>query len=584
MIIIYRYNIAWTVLVLLLVSLILLASDVKPGSTIFSGVFSENEPPELRGVWVQAKSITSKERIDELLKRVEAGNFNSIFAIVFVDGRALFQSKLVAKYIQEDSSFDPLAYLVAEAHRRDIEVHAWFALGRVGSEIDSPILSQHPEWRLVGPEGNTIEWLNFTRPDVRMFVTDLILEVVGGYAVDGIHLDYLRYPGPEWGFDAFSIEAFKQEFGLDLDEMRYADLPAFGKFQGNPLVGPGPAQVLAYFNNGVPALLLNQYGQGEVILMNWSAHRRSLAVGAEILQRSIRRLLDKEGQLYLLHSETNAQKYGYAGFDRVMRWLVELGWAPIEITETSIATLSPESVLVLPAVYLISPETAVQMSDFLSRGGGIIFIDGPTLSIHLEEIQKITGVKGRGHYFEEKLLMIDVVDHPLLPASARKANLEIYQTRDDKWKEFRQGAINALLEDIYKSVKAASKRTTLSVTIIADHKIASEVLLDWEDWLENDYVDYLVLRAYVDDINELRTLLESWELDLHPDDRIIFGIAAHTGQGESLVPKQPDQLVAEMRAVRASGSKGIIIFNIDTISDEMLKSLDSYFSSSFYFR
>jgi uncharacterized lipoprotein YddW (UPF0748 family) len=47
---------------------------------------------ELRGVWVQHRSLTTKEKVDEVLRRAEAGHFNAIFANVFVFGQALYES------------------------------------------------------------------------------------------------------------------------------------------------------------------------------------------------------------------------------------------------------------------------------------------------------------------------------------------------------------------------------------------------------------------------------------------------------------------------------------------------------------
>ncbi len=203
--------------------------------------------PELRGVWVQGRSIATREKIDEVLKQAEAGQFNAIFVDVFDSGRAMYPSRLTDQSDKVEPGFDPLAYLVPEAHRRHIQVQAWFAVGRIGDETGSPILSRHPDWGLVGPDGGTIAWLNFARPDARQFMSYLMLEVVERYGVDGIHFDYTRYPGPEWGFDAYSITAFAQQYGLDLNQLRYADLPAYGQFEANPLTQPGTAQVLATF-------------------------------------------------------------------------------------------------------------------------------------------------------------------------------------------------------------------------------------------------------------------------------------------------------------------------------------------------
>ena len=62
-----------------------------------------------------------------MLKRVEAGHFNAIFVNVFVYGQALYHSDLLKKYEEVvEPDFDPLAYLVDEGHRRNIQVHAWW--------------------------------------------------------------------------------------------------------------------------------------------------------------------------------------------------------------------------------------------------------------------------------------------------------------------------------------------------------------------------------------------------------------------------------------------------------------------------
>ena len=548
----------------------------------FSIPFSKNKQSELRGVWVQAKSIMTREGIDEVLRQVETGKFNTIFAGVFIDGQTLYQSKIAPKHIEVGVDFDPLAYLVSQAHVRNVEVHAWFVVGRISKEEDSQILVEHPEWKLVGPDGNTTNWLNFTRPDVREFVTDLVKEVIKDYNVDGIHFDYLRYPGPEWGFDPYSVELFAKEYGFDLNELRYTDLPAFGRFESNPLTDPASAQVLATFSNGIPAITLNQYGAGEVILMNWKAHERKTAIGSEILLRGFQRLLEEGGKVYLLRSETNIKEYGVRGLEMVVDWLKNLGWSPVEISETNIVDIPPESVLVIPAVYLISPDTAAQMMDFVSRGGGIIFIDGPTRSIHLAEIQQITGMNGRSRYYNEDLLMVAVGEHPLVPGSQRDANLEVYQSREYQSKEFRRQFINALLKDVHEYITANHQEVTISVTIGSNQNRAiEEVLQDWPAWLEGNYVDFIIIRAYIEEIAELQLAFNTWLPIIDDYDRIIFGLSAHVDKGESKITKSADQLLAEMRIVRASGSNGVVIFNLGTMSEEQLEAFASYPFSSF---
>ena len=526
---------------------------------------------EIRGVWVQAESINTQENIDETIRKAEIGGFNAVFVNVFLYGKAMYDSEFVKKNGIVSEHFNPLSYLISEAHFRGIQVHAWFVAGAVGYREGSP-LDLHPDWALVGPDGGTTGWLNFTRPDVRQFTSDLMMEVIERYQVDGIHFDYTRYPGPEWGFDPYSIEQFQEEYELDLNVMRYSDLPAFGNFEGNPLNLPGSAKVLASFSNGNPAVTLNEYGEGEVLLLNWDANKRRVAVGTEIMQRSIQRMLGENGQVYLLNSETNAEEYGKVDFERAQNWLQDLGWAPIELSETEIGELDSGSILILPNVYLISAETAKRMAVFVEEGGGIIFIDGPTRSITNGDVRAITGMNFRGRYFNTELMMNATGEHALIPVSGRNSDIEIYQEWDTTWKDFRKQEINQLIEGIYERVNNEYPEVIVSVTVADNLESAANVVLqDWSAWLKGEYIDLLIPRFYVDNIAELNPMVDAWKPVLGNDKRINIGIITHFE--DINVPKSPEQLIAEMKLVEAAGSNGIMMFDLDNMSEDQLRML-----------
>jgi uncharacterized lipoprotein YddW (UPF0748 family) len=526
---------------------------------------------EIRGVWVQAESINTQENIDEMLRQAEAGGFNAVFVDVFLHGQAMYDSELVEKYDIVSEDFNPLSYLVAKAHSKGIQVHGWFVAGSVGYHPRSP-LDQNPEWALVGADGRTTGWLNYTRPDVRQFTKDLMVEVIERYQVDGIHFDYTRYPGPEWGFDPYSIDKFREEYGLDLDVLRYADLPAYGRFEGNPLILRGSAKVLASFSNGYPAVTLNKYGEGEVVLLNWDANKRRVAIGTEIIQRSIQRMRSEGGQVFLLNSKTNAEEYGHGDFERGEIWLQDMGWEPIEVVETEIDTLGVGSVLVLPNVYLISPESAQQLASFVEKGGGVIFIDGPTRSIKNRDVRAIIGMNFRGKYFNGELMMESAGEHPLVPSSGRRADLQIYQDLDAIWKEFRKQGINQLIQETYQRVIDDHPQVVVSVTVTRRlDNAANEVLQDWNAWLEGGYIDLLIPRFYVDQVTELIPLVNDWDSVLGKDDRINIGIITYFKDDK--VPKSPEQLLAEIELIEAAGSNGIMLFDLDNMSDEQLQVL-----------
>ncbi len=529
---------------------------------------------ELRGIWVQAKSITTAAQIDEVLRRAEAGHFNAIFVNVFFDGQTMYQSNLAPISGKVKPGFDPLAYLVPEAHQRHIQVHAWFATGPIGAAGGSAILARHPDWALVGPDGDTFPWLNFARPDARQFISDLMLEIVERYGIDGLHFDYTRYPGSEWGFDTYSLGAFTKEYGLDLNQLRYADLPAYGLFESNPLSEPTSAQILATFANGLPAVALNTYGKGEVVLLNWVANRRTTAVGSEIMRRSLQRLLHTGQKIYLLRSETNAKEYGYDSFDSTLEWLTYLGWAPVQVSESDVPDLAAGSVLVMPNVYLISPATAAQLAQFVRDGSGIIFVDGPSRSIKLPDIQAITGMTSRGGYFKGWTLMVDQGEHPLIPNSQRDWSLDTYQMWRTQWDKFREQGINALIKDVYQRVKSKYPNVAVSVTITSDQEqAAQENFQDWAAWLQGGYVDFIVPRAYVEQLQALKPVLATWQPTVQEYSRVTFGLSDYVGKGKSEAAKTPDQLLTELQLAHDAGSHGIMIFDLDRMSDEQLQAL-----------
>lgn len=538
------------------------------------------ESPKWSGLWVQLRDVTTPEKIDEIVRRADAGGFNALFVNVFYDGQALHHSALVDQYDKVEPGFDPLAYLVSEAHAHEIEVHAWFVAGRI-DEPDSPIFQAHPDWHLVGPDGETLPWLNLVHPDVQSFMGDLMMETVERYAVDGIHFDYTRFPGPEWGFDPHTIQAFTAEHGVDLDQLRYADLPAYGLFDGNPLVSPDSAEVLASFSNGIPAVAINQYGEGQSILFNWKANQRTVAVSSEVMQRSLERLVGSGKQVHILLSETNTEEYGYDSFDETMQWLAYLGWEPVETSETEIEQLGVGAALVLPNVYLISPETAIHLADFVQRGGSVIFVDGPTKSIHLEEIQAITGMRTRGIYYRDNLLMTSGNMHPLLPLSERDESIRTYRKWDAAWREFRMDGISNLIRAVRERVKTNHPDVTISITVTSDQVEANErYLQDWQTWLEEGYVDIMIPRGYVDEADELDPVLAKWlPVFRTHSPKIVFGVIAYTEDGDSPVSKPSEQLLTEAKMTLQAGSNGFMIFDLGRMSDEQLSLFNSFIST-----
>ncbi|HHW79727.1 MAG TPA: family 10 glycosylhydrolase [Acholeplasmataceae bacterium] len=169
-----------------------------------------HEDGELRGVWMtpitgDLKAYESeasfKSEMNGIFDILEYYNMNAIFYHVRHHNNALYKSELnpVSSYFAkvDFDEFDPLAWLIDEAHRRGFEFHAWFNPYRLGNSYvgDMPSINpaSNPANILTNPSNSALTILNPGLPHVRDFVVDTILEVIENYPVDAVHFDDYFY-------------------------------------------------------------------------------------------------------------------------------------------------------------------------------------------------------------------------------------------------------------------------------------------------------------------------------------------------------------------------------------------------------
>src|SRR5262249_53646686 len=126
--------------------------------------------------------------------------------------------------------YDPLAFAITEAHKRGLQLHAWFNPFRAAHpDTKSPpapnhVTRAHPEW--VRHYGDVV-WLDPGEPEAQARVMNVILDVVKRYDVDGIVFDDYFYPYPEksWGRwldfpDDTSWQKYGMKTGMTRDNWR----------------------------------------------------------------------------------------------------------------------------------------------------------------------------------------------------------------------------------------------------------------------------------------------------------------------------------------------------------------------------
>ncbi len=200
------------------------------------GVPASAATPEWRAFWVvRGGDLLSQAAIDRVIAVHKEMNFNAAF--VQINGRfeAYYTSRLVPQAPGVPEGFDPLGYFIERAHQEGIEVHAWinvFTASPFAAFPEDPrhVIHAYPQWVTHDQTGQSIRdygaahavvdvipavFLEPGLPEVQTFVTAMVSEVAEQYAVDGIHLDYIRYPSPNYGFHPDSRRRFEAAYGVD---------------------------------------------------------------------------------------------------------------------------------------------------------------------------------------------------------------------------------------------------------------------------------------------------------------------------------------------------------------------------------
>lgn len=187
---------------------------------LFTRVSVEHQR-EFRGTWVasvanidwpSSPNLTVDQQKAELLQildRIQALNMNALVLQIRPAGDAFYASELEPWSYwltgQQGKApvpfYDPLEFAIAESHKRNIELHAWFNPYRARNATNYTLAPNHmarlyPEYAY--PYGQLI-WMDPGAKEVQDQTYNVIMDVVRRYDVDAIHIDDYFYPYPEAG-------------------------------------------------------------------------------------------------------------------------------------------------------------------------------------------------------------------------------------------------------------------------------------------------------------------------------------------------------------------------------------------------
>ncbi len=193
--------------------------------------------PYRRMLWVTRWDYRSAEDIARICRNAASARFTDIFFQVRGEGTVFYRSEIEpwawelsgrgnASGTGVDPGWDPLAMAIAEAGKYGLRLHAYMNVLPVWAQKTPPpaecnhVLARHPNWLMCDVAGQPMktDWYRFidpALPEVRAHLAALFAEVARKYAVDGIHLDYIRYPYEKGDFSYAKpvVEGFRLVHG-----------------------------------------------------------------------------------------------------------------------------------------------------------------------------------------------------------------------------------------------------------------------------------------------------------------------------------------------------------------------------------
>ncbi|MBN2366803.1 MAG: hypothetical protein EH225_12915 [Calditrichaeota bacterium] len=195
-------------------------------------------PPDgnIRGLWVVRHTMTHPQKIDSLLEIARECGFTDLFVQIRGRGDAFYSSRYESRAEElENTDFDPLHYILSHQNRDSIRIHAWLNVFYIWSKDTLPrdtnhIVHRNTSWLAVptnipdfvtnypfsvkntGVEGLFVSPL---QPDAQKHFLQVMSDIMDKYAVDGIHLDYIRYPDRSFDINPDVVKGFQNRYVLN---------------------------------------------------------------------------------------------------------------------------------------------------------------------------------------------------------------------------------------------------------------------------------------------------------------------------------------------------------------------------------
>lgn len=170
---------------------------------------------EVRAVWLttiggldwphtyaqtESSALRQKRELCDILDKLKAANVNTVLLQTRIRGTVIYPSLYepwdgcLSGVPGRSPGYDALAFAIDECHKRGMEIHAWVVTMPVGKWTKSGcqhLRKRYPKMlRMIGEDG----YMNPECDETAVYLGKICREIAENYDVDGIHLDYIRYP------------------------------------------------------------------------------------------------------------------------------------------------------------------------------------------------------------------------------------------------------------------------------------------------------------------------------------------------------------------------------------------------------
>lgn len=370
--------------------------------TLNPGLFNAQQ---VKQVVADAKAANANVLIVQVVRRYECFCNKSDFPRATDSGLA--------------SGFDPLAEAIKQGHAAGLEVHAWVNVGTMWSSSTAPASPNHVfntngpsatganRWmnkRNDGVErvGGSAAYLDLGNPGAQDYVASRVASIVENYNVDGINLDYIRYPdysggaGNPWGYSDTSLQRFRAAAGQSASYVPPVNNAAFANFRRDQVTAT-VTKIKRAVDRVAPSTVLSvngiSYGYGPSSTRTWESTDPYAAVFQDWRKWARDGLVDV---VTLMNYKNEANPSHAAMFKSWNQFLVELQ------RDTGRLMVSG------PALYLNTPANSLKQANAVTALGlgwsGYSYAtasaaaDGASASVRAAERKKVISALASGPF------------------------------------------------------------------------------------------------------------------------------------------------------------------------------------------